>query len=238
MTEKLRAKGPIYPIVRDLAFLWVSLALSFEAAAQETGTVVRDKFSVLYSAPKQEAACSDLEYYLDQPTVFSWEDLAGSLLSTSQSLIWQRYEGGEWRNPRIIGDLGDHKVLERLTVDLDHDGNAETIVRQWGQYKSQQHNRLSLFDRTNLVDPTKSEPLLTPKLLQSLLDRTGKGLKADSDFYFFDVIEATNRPHIIALATIWPGAERDDRIALVLLFAKNLEPKLACVLRTNVLGVH
>lgn len=239
MATNLRVRKSICLVFRILTVLSAALAPSFEAAALETGTVIRDKFSLLYYTSEQTTVCEDIEYYLDQPAVFSWEDLAGSLLSTSQSLLWQKLEGGEWRSPRILGDLSEHKVPERVMVDLDQDGVTETIIRRWEEYKSQLHNQLSLFERTNFSDPKRTESLLTPKLLQSLLDKAGKGLKANSDFYFFDLIEVSSKPYVIALATIWPHAERTNRLAIVVQFAKGLQPQLACALSTKVFaGKH
>jgi hypothetical protein len=79
--------------------------------------------------------------------------------------------------------------------------------------------------------------LLPPSEIDRLVTGSPEAhVHTDSSFYLFDIIEQEDRAYVVALSTVWPGAERSDRLAFIIQYDSVPNPSLVCILQTTLFG--
>jgi hypothetical protein len=209
----------------------LNIACGIANAEPRTGDLLGTKYQIIESVTEDPRLCRQARDSLNQPTIFNGNDLAASLLTPDAAMMWQVFDGaaGGYRPIRTVGEFRNHaNRTNRLELDLNGDGIAEQITREWLEIKAQTYTSLSIGA------DGESRPITYQTLRAALGDARANYL--DSSFFLFEIVEFDERPFVVALATIVSGTERSDRFTFVLHMNATMQPEVDCILKTVIYG--
>lgn len=232
------------PLLFALASLPVELAVAQQDPSQiyaddgpdfQPGDTVSNVYSMIAETKSNGDDCQAILDSLNAPKTLGETDDLRTLVGTRFNYVWQHStDGKEWSSPDTAGDVDSSYHIDRLVIDINGDGQLDTLLRTPNAIQSQPYTNLYVevpgdtdaFDlaahtEISIKDVRPQEPLqIYPRALSG-------------DFYAIDILHVQARNYIIAGDAINPHGEVRKPSVFVFTVGPSLNLNVVCYIKAT-----